>query len=242
MKPIHFDRPLKEGMIVKRRNRFIMDVLLDDEIVACHCPVTGRIGDLIFDGVPCLVSEASASTRRTRFTVEAISIDRDKRWIGIHQGRANDYVEHLLRADALPVFPSPERVEREVVSGGSRLDFKIDAVYMEVKTPLTELFVAPLARFEGNARNTPIETKRFLSHLESLITTLPETGRAVLLYVFLYDAPLFTGNPNRRHDALIRQRIRDAIADGFEVWQLNCQFTAEGIIPLRCLETTPHFK
>ncbi|WP_070328115.1 DNA/RNA nuclease SfsA [Exiguobacterium aurantiacum] len=237
-----FERPLKEGVIVKRRNRFVMDVLLDDKIVACHCPVTGRIGDLVFDGVPCLVSAANNPRRHTSFTVEAISIDRDKRWIGIHQGRANDYVEHLLKADALPVFPSPERVEREIVSGGSRLDFKVDAVYMEVKTPLTELFVTPLPRFEGNARQTPVETKRFIRHLETLIATLPQAGRAVLLYVFLYDAPIFTGNPKRRHDEKIRRLIRDAIADGFEVWQLNCEVTIEGITPLRCLETTHHFK
>lgn len=239
---IRFERPLMEGTIVKRRNRFIMDVLLDDEIVACHCTVTGRIGDLVFDGVPCLVSEAPISTRRTRFTVEAISVDTDNQWIGIHQGQVNDHVAHLLSSTQLDVFPSAQHVEREVLIDSSRLDFNVDGVYMEVKTPLAELFVTPLPHVLRDAVKAPVETKRFLRHLEALISTLPETGRAVLLYVFLYDAPVFTGHPNRRHDTLIRQRLRDATVDGLEVWQLNCRFTAEGIVPLRCVETTPHFK
>ncbi|UTT42764.1 DNA/RNA nuclease SfsA [Exiguobacterium aurantiacum] len=236
-----FAQDLQEGIILRRRNRFVMDVLLDDTVVACHCPVTGRIGDLVFDGVPCLVS-TNNPRRNTAFTVEAISIDADRQWIGIHQGRANDFVAYCLDTDALPVFPSSKHVEREQVVASSRLDFKVDGVYMEVKAPLTELFVTPLPRFERRAVTRPIETERLIRHLETLIATLPETKRAVLLYVFLYDAPVFTGNPNRKQDARIRQLIRDAIADGLEIWQLNCRFTVEGIVPLNCFETTLHFK
>lgn len=232
-----FEQPLREGTIVKRRNRFVMDVLLDDEVVACHCPVTGRIGDLVFHGVPCLVSPADGTNRTNRFTVEAISID-DTQWIGIHQGRVNDWVAHLLSLNALPVFSSPERIEREPLVARSRLDFKVDGLYMEVKMPLTELFVTPLPRFERRAVTRPVETERLIRHLEALIATLPEAGRAVLLYVFLYDAPVFTGNPNRRHDALIRQLIREAIRNGLEVWQVNGRVSPDGITLLRCFETT----
>lgn len=237
-----FEHRLQEGVILKRRNRFVMDVLLGDTVVACHCPVTGRIGDLVLDGVPCLVSTADDPRRNTAYTVEAISIDADQQWIGIHQGRANDFVAHCLDTDALPVFPSSKHIEREQVVGTSRLDFKVDNVYMEVKTPLTELFVTPLPRFERLAVTRPVETDRLIRHLETLISTLPETKRAVLLYVFLYDAPVFTGNPNRKQDARIRQLIRDAIANGLEIWQVNGDLSKEEIRLNRCVETTDHFK
>lgn len=237
-----FAQPLHEGIILKRRNRFVMDVLLGDTVVACHCPVTGRIGDLVFDGVPCLVSTTNDPRRHTAYTVEAVSIDADGQWIGIHQGRANDFVAHCLDTDALPVFPSPKQVGREQVVGSSRLDFKVDGVYMEVKAPLAELFVTPLSRFERRVVTRPVETERLMRHLETLIATLPETKRAVLLYVFLYDAPVFTGNPNRKQDARIRQMIREAIADGLEMWQVNGELTTEGIRMIRCVETTNHFK
>lgn len=237
-----FAQDLQEGIILRRRNRFVMDVLLDDTVVACHCPVTGRIGDLVFDGVPCLVSATDDPRRNTAFTVEAISIDADRQWIGIHQGRVNDFVEHWLRTNVISAFPSPRHVEREKVVDASRIDFKVDGTYIEVKAPLAELFVTPLPRFERRAVTRPIETERLIRHLETLIATLPKTGRAVLLYVFLYDAPIFTGNPNRKHDLRIRQLIRDAIADGLEIWQVNGEVSTEGIRLTHCVETTPHFK
>jgi sugar fermentation stimulation protein A len=236
-----FVSPLQEGVILKRRNRFLMDVLLGDTVVACHCPVPGRIGDLVFDGVPCLVSTTDDPRRNTAFTVEAISIDADRQWIGIHQGRVNDFVEHWLQTNVISAFPSPRHMERETVVRESRLDFKVNGVYMEVKAPLAELFVTPLPRFERRAVMRPVETERLMRHLETLIATLPETGRAVLLYVFLYDTPVFTGNPYRRHDARIRQLIRDAIAEGLEIWQVNAAISAEGIRLNSCVETTPHF-
>ena len=44
--PYRFPEPLREGTILARPNRFIMDVDLDGETVRCHCPVVSRIGDI----------------------------------------------------------------------------------------------------------------------------------------------------------------------------------------------------
>lgn len=237
-----FVTPLKEGVIIKRRNRFIMEVLLDGQIVDCHCPVTGRIGDIVFENVPCLVSVANNTLRKTKHTVEAISVQEDgPKWIGINQSQANAYVRHFLDMAHLPVFDSPNHVEQEVVQNGSRLDFKIDGIYMEVKTPLTKLFVEPAPYVQQVKRNNPIETERLISHLRALTSTLPDTGRAVLLYVFLYDAPPFTGNPNRKNNQLIRDLIREQATNGLEIWQLNCSVSSEGVSILRCFEATDYY-
>ena len=40
--PYRFPEPLREGTILARPNRFIMDVDLDGETVRCHCPVVDR--------------------------------------------------------------------------------------------------------------------------------------------------------------------------------------------------------
>ena len=64
-----FERPLKEGRIIKRANRFIMDVELDGQAVKCHCPTTGRIGDIEVSGVACLVSESDDPKRKLKYTV-----------------------------------------------------------------------------------------------------------------------------------------------------------------------------
>ncbi|WP_279230940.1 hypothetical protein [Clostridium tyrobutyricum] len=88
-----FETPLLEGIIRKRPNRFIMQVELNGVIFDCHCPTTGRIGNIILEDIPCLLSKSPNKTRKTPFTVEAISLDdidtNKKRWIGINQNAAN---------------------------------------------------------------------------------------------------------------------------------------------------------
>ncbi|ALV45086.1 hypothetical protein MB46_05760 [Arthrobacter alpinus] len=72
---IVFPEELLSGTIIRRPNRFIIDVEIDGEQVSCHCPTTGRIGNLVLDDLPCLLSLSRNPQRKTPFTVEAISVD-----------------------------------------------------------------------------------------------------------------------------------------------------------------------
>ena len=45
--PYLFETPLVEGVICKRRNRFIMEVEIEGAAHDCHCPVTGSIGNIV---------------------------------------------------------------------------------------------------------------------------------------------------------------------------------------------------
>lgn len=81
-----------------------MDVGMGGQVVSMHCPTTGRIGDIDVAGRPCLVSPSHDPKRKTKGTVEAVSLDRSedaqKSWIGIDQNAANRYVEHYLKSGA----------------------------------------------------------------------------------------------------------------------------------------------
>ena len=100
-----FAEPLSEGVVVRRRSQFTMDVELGGETRAFHCPTTGRIGSIDVAGRPCLASLARGEGRKTAGTVEAVSLarpgDAGKDWIGINQNAANRYVEHYLRCGGL---------------------------------------------------------------------------------------------------------------------------------------------
>ena len=67
--PYRFDEPLREGVIVARPNRFIMDVELDGTVERCHCPAVSRIGGLDLAGRPCLVSDSHNPARKMPLTV-----------------------------------------------------------------------------------------------------------------------------------------------------------------------------
>ncbi len=144
--PFLFPEPLREGVILARPNRFIMDVDFGDGApVRCHCPAVSRIGGLDLAGRPCLVSDSHNAKRKMPLTVEAYSLQRpddpDKRWIGINQNASNRYVEHFLRGGAFAAITDPVHdVRREVPLGDSRLDFLVnDDLYLEVKTPLVQM-------------------------------------------------------------------------------------------------------
>jgi sugar fermentation stimulation protein A len=92
-----FGEELILGLIKSRPNRFIMNVEVENELVKCHCPTTGRIWNIIFEDIPCLLSKSSNPMRKTPYTVEAISVNEidepNKNWIGINQNAINKYVE-----------------------------------------------------------------------------------------------------------------------------------------------------
>jgi sugar fermentation stimulation protein A len=96
-----FETPLLEGTIVKRSSQFIMAVDISGKVINCHCPTTGRVGNIELAGIPCLLSKSKDTARKTPYTVEAISVDlphmKNKKWIGINQNAVNRYVEHFLK-------------------------------------------------------------------------------------------------------------------------------------------------
>ena len=95
-----FDRPLIDGLILSRPNRFIFNVMLNDQIVEAHCPSGGTIAGLSrkdMQNLKCYLSDHGEDiNRRTRYTVEAISLDDGQSYMGINQTRSNRYVEHFL--------------------------------------------------------------------------------------------------------------------------------------------------
>ena len=183
--PFLFPEPLREGVILARPNRFIMDVDFGDGApVRCHCPAVLRIGGLDLAGRPCLVSDSHNAKRKMPLTVEAYSLQRpddpDKRWIGINQNASNRYVEHFLRGGAFAAITDPVHdVRREVPLGDSRLDFLVNGdLYLEVKTPLVQM-QTEIPPYVPRLPETPFSsTERALRHLRELAASL-RTGRVV---------------------------------------------------------------
>lgn len=242
---IWFAEPLTPGVIVRRPNRFIIEVDIDDRIVACHCPTTGRIGNLILDGLPCLLSRSHNPARKTPFTVEAISVDPPaatrRSWIGINQNAANRYIEEALRHDLLPDILSAATVQREKVLGASRLDFLVDdTTYVEVKTPLENLQIG-LGDHITTRPPTPLRsTDRLARHIGELGTSLAAHERALLLVCFLYDNPGFEVQASAHHEE-VKAHVSTAIKQGVEIWQVNFELDPTGVREQRQLHLTDQF-
>jgi sugar fermentation stimulation protein A len=227
-----FPKPLEEGTVISRPNRFVMIVKTRGKLLRCHCPTTGRLGDAKISSLPCLFSR-STGTGKTQGTVQAISFDKApskrKSWIGINQNAANRYVEFFLEKGLLDRMATGT-VRREVKLGKSRIDFLVGDTYVEVKTPLVLL---PTGSVEKAAHSRFNSFDRLIRHMEELSAALRDGKKAVIAMCYLYDAPPFKPAPRDRYNARILDAAQRAAESGVHRWQVNLAVDPEGVRLIR---------
>jgi sugar fermentation stimulation protein A len=233
-----FRQPLKEATILTRPNRFIMMIEAEGKTLKCHCPTTGRLGDLDLAGLPCLYSTSTDAARKTGYTVEAISASPGTgSWIGINQTAANRYFEFFLRSGALSRLGQGP-VQREVRLGKSRIDFLVGNAYVEVKTPLITL-PAP-ANVARVARSRFDSFDRLIRHMGELKASLSRGKKAKIVLCYLYDAKPFKPPQTDRTNARILRAARAAEEAGVERWQVNLRVTRDGVSLIRYFKSKPY--
>ena len=235
---LRFPRPLDEGVIVSRPNRFIMLIRAKGNTLRCHCPTTGRLGDLKLEGLPCLYSTSDKPKRKTAYTVEAISITRSKgTWVGINQTAANRYFEFFLRNRSLEKLASGD-VQREVRLGRSRIDYRVGGAYVEVKTPLITL---PASRRAAREKRSKFDSfDRLIRHMGELRRSLAGGMKAKIVLCYLYDAQPFRPPPPDGTNSRILAAARSAEEAGVERWQVNMRMTPEGVSLIRYFRSRPY--
>lgn len=224
-----FPARLSEGVIKLRPNRFVMLVELAGKVEMCHCPTTGRLGNLRLPGLRCLVSKSAKVGRKTAYTVEAISPDpvgkKAGTWIGINQTAANAYVNFFLLTGQLSDMAAGE-VRREVKLGHSRIDFKVGDTYLEVKTPLIMLPSAGRPKVKHSKFDS---FGRLIKHFTELSSSLSSGGRAIVALCYLFDAPPFVRPTRDSFNGKIIDAAEAASVRGVENWQVNMRIDHFGV-------------
>ena len=233
-----FEKSLIEGIIKNRKGQFIIEVFINDELTSCHCPTTGRIGNIDLSGRPCLLSFSNDVKRKTPYTVEAISLnkssDENKEWIGINQNAVNRYVEHFLNSGGFKDMVGVNNIVlREQVLGISKLDFLVGNTYLEVKTPLQSLQIE-IPGYVKTKKVTPFNsTDRFVKHITELGNSLQSHQRAILLTCFIYDNPGFKVIEKSTHYDEVKATVERSKSLGVEIWQANFELQSEGVRLIR---------
>jgi sugar fermentation stimulation protein A len=237
MEKLLFKKPLREGVIKSRPNRFIFMVEIKGKIVKCHCPSTGQIASLEFKDIPCLLSESENPDRKTKFTAEAISLDsvkrKNKNWIGINQTKANQYIEFFLRTKQLKkLFPKIVNLKREVKLSNSRIDFLInERDYLEVKTPLKDIPSEQHPNYKKRESDF-ISFDRLVKHFNDISKSIKHNSRAIFLICFIYNAEIFNP-PKKKAQLKIIRAAKKARARGLENWQINLKIDKSGVSLIR---------
>lgn len=204
----------------------------------CHCPTTGRLGDLNLSGLPCLISASDSRSRKTHHTVEAISTSgKGNSWVGVNQTAANRYFEFFLRSGALRRL-ARGKVQREVKLGRSRIDFLVGDTYIEVKTPLIMLPGGDQVRKVKRSRFDSFD--RLIRHFGELQGSLAAGMKAKIVLCFIYDANPFVPPPPDGTNERILAAAKAAETAGVERWQVNLKIDQGGVSLIKYFRSRPY--
>jgi len=196
-----------------------------------HCPNPGAMRACAEPGRPVLVSDSHNPKRKLRMTLEMIRMGRT--WVGVNTHRPNRVIGALLDAGGLAELAGYDVVQREVVCGESRLDFRLcdpskgpgPPCWVEVKNATWRVDGGPYAAFPDAV------TTRGRRHLEALASRVALGERAVILFhVGRSDVERF--RPADEVDAAYGAALRDVLASGVEALAYRFRYGPRGIVLL----------
>ena len=133
---------------------------------------------------------------------------------------------------------STEPIIREVKLGKSKIDFKIGNIYIEVKTPFILVNVKYGKKIKTKKRSSSSSTERFAKHVQELAESLEDEERAILLIVNQYRCTENKSFQKDIHFKKMKKIVKDSINKGVEFWNLELNFTPEGVSVYKLKETT----
>jgi sugar fermentation stimulation protein A len=148
----------------------------------------------------------------------------------------NRYVEYFFRIGALSgIVPNGHIILREQKIGCSKLDFRIENTYVEVKTPLQFLALSESDQSSGSGVNS---AERFMRHVAELEQRCRKNENALMLVCFIYDAPIFTPPARTEQNKIIGDIVRQSLNAGVKIWQANMSIDPGGVKLLKYFDIT----
>lgn len=225
---MRFERPLVEGRLLRRYQRFLADVDLGGETVTAHCPNTGSMMGCATPGNRVWLAPAANPARKLAWTWELVEVDGGT-LVGLHTGRTNALVREAVEAGTIGELAGYHRIRSEVAYGTerSRIDLLLEKdcgarCYVEVKN-VTAAVDGGVALFPDAV------TARGAKHLREMMEMVARGHRAVLLFcVQRRDADEV--RPADAIDPEYGRTLRRALAAGVEALAWRAEVTPEAIV------------
>jgi sugar fermentation stimulation protein A len=218
-------RPLYPGRLIRRYQRFIADVELDNGThVTAHCPNSGSMKGCAAPGSPVLLSVSENPKRRFKYTWELVFAEGN--WVGINTGLPNRLVREGIEKDIITELRGYPTIRPEVRYGEkSRIDLLLVApsglCYVEVKN---------VTLVEGKTALFPdAVTTRGQKHLRELMAVVRRGERGVIFFVVQRGDGVSVA-PADNIDAEYGRLLRLATESGVEVLAYQARITPEEIL------------
>ncbi len=229
---LHLPAPLIPGRLLRRYQRFLVDVELDDgRLVTAHTANTGAMRDCALPGLRVWLSRSGKPHRNYPLTLEIVET-RAGVAVGVNTARANALVEEAVRSGCIEALRGYARVRREVPYGSerSRIDLLLEAgpqpdCYVEVKS-VTWVDASGLARFPD------APTARGRRHLRELVRMV-EQGRRAGVFFCIQRGDARAMAPARDVDPAYAEALESSVAQGVELWACIAEVTPLAITLVR---------
>ena len=176
-----FENKLISGLFVKRYKRFFVDIKINNQIIAAHCPNTGSMYGLLKRGNKVWVSKSNNPNRKLKYTLEIIEDQKAK--VGVNTHSTNKIVHHALNNNLIKELKNSLEIKPETKFGkNTRFDFLLSdgkkKSFLEVKN-------VTLSRKKGIAEFPDAITSRGLKHIKELLRASKKGYQIYLLYLIL---------------------------------------------------------
>ena len=211
---------LRDGIFLRRPNRFVAHVMIDGTEQICHVKNTGRLRELLVPGARVRCQHHDNPGRKTQWSL--ILVERAGQWVCIDSQMPNALARQWLEDGGLG--ERPEWIRPEYSFGDSRIDL---AFSLAGRSALMEVKGVTLLQ-DGVARFPDAPTQRGIRHLRELGRAAREGMAAYVLFVIqMQGARCFA--PNRANGPEFAEALRQAAADGVQVLAVDCAVTERGI-------------
>lgn len=217
--------PLVTGVLVKRYQRFLADVILDDgSQLTVHCPNSGSMKGCAVPGSRVWLSRSDNPNRKLAFTWELVETEGGL--TGINTGHPNRLVREAIENGTVTELQGYGTIRPEVRYGtNSRIDLLLEEngqrCYVEVKNvTLVE---------HGQALFPDAVTERGQKHLKELMQVVADGDRGVIFFTLQRS----DGNgvsPADRIDPVYGALLREALAKGVEALAYRVSISTEELL------------
>ncbi|QTA37741.1 DNA/RNA nuclease SfsA [Thermosipho ferrireducens] len=204
------------GTFIKRLNKFVGVVSINnkEELVHIHDP--GRLQELLFPGNYVVVKHINNSKRKTKY--DLVAAVKEKNWIIVNSSYHRKIAEYILNSPKISPLKKIKFVKAEQMFGNSRLDFYVETdskkIWIEVKG-------CTLSR-DKIALFPDAPTRRGTKHIEELIHAKSSGFSAALLILIFAPARCF--KPNIETDRRFAETFVNALDNGIEVYAIQLEY------------------
>ena len=207
-----------KGEFIDRPNRFIANVLIDNNIEVCHVKNTGRCKELLVKGSTVYLQKSDNPNRKTKY--DLIAVQKGDRLINM-----DSQIVNYVALEFVPnLFDNIKFIKPEYKYGNSRFD-----IYVETDTNKIFVEVKGVTLENDSVVSFPdAPTKRGVKHLKELQKAVTEGYRAYVLFVVqMSDIKYF--EPNSITHPEFADELKKAKENGVIPLAYDCAVTPDSI-------------